>query len=744
MRSRGLSRGLRRCLLLVGGWAAAVATSAEPSTVTREPGARATVDLVRAEAAPVIDGVLDDPVWNGPPLELGDWLTYNPLNGSRVPQRTEVRAAYDDRALYFAFRCLDPEPDQVRATLSRRDQLWNDDWVGVSLDSVGNGQASYDLFVNARGVQADVLTTSSAGENSAPDWIWESAGSPTPEGYAVEVRLPLTALRFKSGETVRMGVLFWRRVSRLGVSSAWPEVAAGKSFIESHANLVLHDVRQPLILELMPSLTYSWNQVRAEPTGFAAADSEPDAGLSVRYGLSSSVALEGTFNPDFSQVESDAFQVEVNQRYPLFFSEKRPFFMEGMGTFELAGAGGDAVMRTAVHTRTIADPRWGGKVTGTLGKLTFATLAAGDEAPGRVTDEGPSPAPGEQKLFFVGRGVYSLGRNNYAGVLLTDTEFGQGHNRVAALDLSLRGGRHSFSATGLFTSSRTPDGARDTQGGGGQTSYGYETRRFVFVNQLEHYERHFQMDTAFLNQTGITADWTFAAWSFYPDEKKHPWLKRVVPFVFSRVGEDRVQGGDLRFVLPGLRMHLTRQGFFRVDTGWGREPWAQQTFDTRTTRVMASAQLTRWLNLFARYGFGRSVYYDEADPFLGRSRSLGLEASLQPSSRFNQSVSYQRDAFDRLSGESVYRVDVLNLRSSFQFDKHFFLRAIVQYDSSRRQVLTDFLGSFELLPGTVAYLGYGSLIEQREWGGSEWFAGQGDYATSRRGFFFKASYVHRF
>ena len=115
--------------------------------------------------------------------------------------------------------------------------------------------------------------------------------------------------------------------------------------------------------------------------------------------------------------------------------------MEGMGTFELAGVGGDAVMRTAVNTRNIADPRWGGKVTGTLGRLTFATLSAGDEAPGRPTDDGPSPFPGDQKLFNIGRAVYSLGPNNYVGALVTDTEFGQGYNRVAGLDLSLRRGK---------------------------------------------------------------------------------------------------------------------------------------------------------------------------------------------------------------------------------------------------------------------------------------------------------------
>jgi hypothetical protein len=133
------------------------------------------------------------------------------------------------------------------------------------------------------------------------------------------------------------------------------------------------------------------------------------------------------------------------------------------------------------------------------------------------------------------------------------------------------------------------------------------------------------------------------------------------------------------------------------------------------------------------------------NPYLGHQRTQGAELSLQPSARFNQSVSYSRVEFDRASdGSRVYTVDLLNTRTSFQLDRRFSVRAIVQYDSSQHRVLTDFLGSYELLPGTVAYAGYGSLIERREWDGSGWTRGAGSYRTSERGFFFKASYIHRF
>jgi hypothetical protein len=711
------------------------------------PPSRPEITAVRLASPPRIDGVLEDDAWKGPPLHLGEWLTYNPLNGDRLAQTTEVRVAYDDRAIYFAFHCVDPEPDKVRSTLSRRDQLWNDDWVGLSVDSAGNGQSSYDLFVNPVGVQADILTTPSAGENTAPDWVWESAGRRTAEGYDVEVALPLTTIRFKSGSEVRMGVLFWRRVSRLGMSASWPAVPAGRSFIESHALLAFQELKQPLTLEVIPSLTYSRRQTRVSPDAFSRADSDPDAGISVKYGVTSSATIEGTVNPDFSQVESDAFQVEVNQRFPVFYPEKRPFFMEGMGTFELAGAGGDSNMRTAVHTRVIEDPLWGAKSTGTAGRATFAVLAAGDEAPGRPLPDGEeNPLLGERKGYFIGRGQWSLGRASYAGALLTDTELASGHNRVAAADVSLKRGDHFASGTFLASATRSPDGIERKDGLAGQVTYVYETKPFLFVTQAEHYDADFQMDTAFLNQTGVTQAWSFVAPSFYPDAKKTSWLKRVVPFLFTRFGKDRVQGGNGYFVLPGVRMHLTRQGFFRLDAGWGREPWAGDVFPTRTVRAQGQAQLFRWLNVYAQARFSRSIYYDPQDPFSGRERDYNAEVSLQPSARFNQSVSWSHVGFDRESDRTnVYTVDVLNTRTTFQIDRQLFLRAIVQYDSSRHEVLTDFLASWELRPGTVVYAGYGSIVERRGWDGSRFTDDPtGPYRTAERGFFFKASYIYRF
>ena len=185
----------------------------------------------RATVPPKIDGLLDDELWATEPLQLDVWMSYNPLRGEPEQQRTKVWIGFDDEAIYFAFRCYDTEPDKIRSTISRRDNVWNDDWVGVSLDSSRAGQIAYHMFVNPSGIQMDALQ--SANEDTSPDWLWQSAGRVDAEGYVVEIRLPLQSIRFKGGNDVRMGMLFFRKNSRLGVSWSWPEMKPGEWVFEA-------------------------------------------------------------------------------------------------------------------------------------------------------------------------------------------------------------------------------------------------------------------------------------------------------------------------------------------------------------------------------------------------------------------------------------------------------------------------------------------------------------------------------
>ena len=343
---------------------------------------RTELHVPRATVAPKIDGVLDDQAWLGEPLPLGAWISYDPVRGDAAPDRTDVRVTYDDRFIYFAFHCAAADPAAVRTTLSKRDTVFNDDWVGFSLDSTGSHQTSYHFMVNPSGVQMDAVNTTASGEKFESDFVWYSAGARTADGYVVELALPLETLRFASGPDVRMGVLFWRHVSRAGMSYSWPDMPPGQWVFDRHAPLVFADLAPRRLREVLPSATWPMAQVRTNPDAWSEVTGHPELGVSGKYGITSQITADATVNPDFSQVESDAFQVQVNQRFPTFFSEKRPFFMEGLGLFSMAGTGGDFNMRSAVHTRRIVDPFWGAKVTGTAGGLAFGVLTASDDTPG--------------------------------------------------------------------------------------------------------------------------------------------------------------------------------------------------------------------------------------------------------------------------------------------------------------------------------------------------------------------------
>ena len=721
----------------VRGAAAAVGVLLISSIASAQTAPRPSLQGVRIQTPPAIDGVLDDDAWRAEPQPTGEWLSYNPLHGSKIPQQTRVWIAYDAKFLYFAFQCDDPEPSRIKTSVTRRDNIWSDDWVGISLDALGTGQTSYHFMVNPSGIQLDMINTISGNEDTSPDYIWDSAGRVNDRGYAVEMRLPLSSIRFKGGDAVRMGILFWRRVSRAGVSVAWPALEPNKWVFEKHASLTFSGLESVLTREVIPSVTFSSNQSRETPGRWGSMDRDSDFGFSTKVGLTSTITLDATVNPDFSQVESDAFQVEVNQRFPVFFSEKRPFFMEGAGLFSLAASRSDSSMIAAVHTRRIVNPKAGVKLTGSAGRLQFGTLTALDDTRDSGTDKM------HDRYFNVGRLQYSLGPGSYVGAIATDMEAGHSFNRVVGGDVSWRlTDTQRVGGMALFSNSRDVDTVAARSGVAAAANWGYNTRRLGMAAFIEHYDADFRMDTAFYNRVNITSGWGYSEFSFYPTGR-YKWIRRITPFVFAQVAEDRSAGGDERVIVPGIRWSFTRQGFLRVDKIVGHERWLGAKYELDRSRVMGDIQLFRWMRLSGRFDAGPATYYE--GPFAGWSRSTALDASWQPTPRLSQSIGYQRIEFRRADTRArVYDLDLVNTRTTFQFTKQFFLRAIAQYDSLRARVLTDMLASFELQPGTVAFVGYGSLFEQRDYLNDEWIHGAGDYLTTRRGFFLKASYLYRF
>jgi hypothetical protein len=303
---------------------------------------------------------------------------------------------------------------------------------------------------------------------------------------------------------------------------------------------------------------------------------------------------------------------------------------------------------------------------------------------------------------------------------------------------------HQFSATFLASQtgilSDTP-----ARGSAAQVSYNYNTRRITFLSQVEHYDKAFQMDTAFYNRTGFTSGWSYAEVNFYPQPNRLG-VQRVFPFFFSKYGHDQVQRGDERVRNAGIRFNFTRQGFLSLSYVWGYEPWLGSRFKLGGgINTFGQVQILRWLHVNGNFSQGQQVFYDPVEPFQGKAINGSLGITLQPNQHLNQDIQYNTVRFDRVStAERVFTVHIVNTRSTYQFDKHFLVRLLEQFDSSRDQLLTDLLASYELVPGTVFHAGYGSIFEKAAFADGVLVPHSGRYLTVSRGLFFKISYLHRF
>jgi hypothetical protein len=432
----------------------------------------------------------------------------------------------------------------------------------------------------------------------------------------------------------------------------------------------------------------------------AVVSSKGELGASVKYGLTSTIAFDATINPDFSQVESDAFQVEVNQRFPVFFDEKRPFFMEGLGLFNVAGTTGDGNMRTAVHTRRIVDPIAGTKLTGTqvVRRLRCCPPWTSHRP---ATPTSCSPSDGSCAITDTGSTSARWSPTRSPGASTTASP--PRTCRCAMAHISI--GAH-----------RCCDPTRERgreiryQGSAGLGEIRVQHPPGVGDGQAEHYERGFRMDTAFINRVGVSRGWQYEEVNFYP-VAQYAWIKRIAPFLWNMIGEDRLQGGGEAMVISGVRFNFVRQGNLRLDIARGHETFAGRRFETSRAHADGRAQITRWLNVGGTLERGEAVFYDALDPFAGTQFSRDVNVEWQPNARLAHNLSYNFVKFERSTGEKVFAVHIVNLRNTYQFTPRFFIRGIAQFDSAKHRVLGDFLASYELMPGTVAHAGYGSIVE---------------------------------
>jgi hypothetical protein len=598
-------------------------STAKPSPAVPPEKSRPVV-VTRFEKAPVVDGKLDEEVWKTAAV-LKDFYQINPGDNVAPSYPTETLLGYDSRTLYIGFRCAD-DPTKVRATLAKRDAVpGTEDTVRILLDTFNDKRRAYILVFNPLGVQQDGVRTEGSGDDFSVDVVMESKGVITADGYTVEVAVPLKSLRYTAGKGRLWGVHVFRTIQRLdGEQDSWMPLSRSDVSTLGQAGQItgLENLSTERTLELIPSLTASetGRRVKSIPPGvlratpglvdqgrFVNGPAELDPGLTVRFGITPTVTLDFAANPDFAQVEADQLVVTTNQRFPIFYAEKRPFFLEGVEIFQTP--------LTALHTRAVVDPDYAAKLTGKVGRDSFGLLVASDNGPGDfIGDDRLNPKNYHYRdrnaLVAVLRYKRDVGRDSNVGLLATSYDFNGREEPPTDFDLktndpckaqkSLERGNRLVGIDGHFrvnkitnfdfqvaaTTSRRcffdPEAGRGIYRRGRGLAYTavYDVtgRNFGWVLGAEGRTRDYRADLGFTPRTGNNYDWF--GFRYSTDPKRKGWL--VNWKVTSSGSVDYDFRGRLQFWVADVTAYwfLRRNTNFRLAYRRGGERLYEEEFGT--------------------------------------------------------------------------------------------------------------------------------------------------------------------
>jgi hypothetical protein len=691
------------------------------------------VEAPRAESAPVIDGKLDDPAWASA-LRLTEFKTWQPDFGKDPSQKTEAYFLFDADNLYFAFRCFDKDPNKIKAAVSKRDNIFQDDYAGVFIDTFSDGQNAYAFLINPLGIQGDGLMTASGNLEPTLDLVWYSKGQIDNQGYTVECRIPLPSIRFPNKKTVVMKMFFFRQFVRSSEMASVPAYSPENgAVLRQGLPVSITGLKYHRVVEILPAFTHS-SHLAADEGRLRRDFRRSDFSLTAKVGVTSDLTSDATYNPDFSQVESDAGQIDFNLRYALYYPEKRPFFMEGLEYFQFAGNTEDAPLVAVVYTRNIIDPVFGLKATGKLGsKNTIAAIYARDDLPGNPIDVHPD--------FAIARFKHSLKDDSYIGGFFTSRFQGSGSNQVAGSDGRVRLSQTSIAEYHLFGSfTRQPGSSSTVNGHALGLSYLYDTRRITFNLGYQDISKFFQADSGLVLRTGISRLAPFFTYKFYPKSK---FFQRIEPFYWGEHIYDRFYNTFETFNMFTLRFQLPRKTMFRIDSILGSEAYVGKNFNRNGYGFQLQTQLTKQFYLEGMFRRTGLTFYDPAAPYQGYGNRIMLFLEYQPVEKLDFSLDYTfMDFYRKADDKKIYDYGIIRNRNTYQINKYLFFRAIFEYNTFRHRLTLDTLASFTYIPGTVVYIGYGSAYEKLRWTGAE-YTGSDRFLETQRGFFFKVSYLWR-
>ncbi len=720
------------------------------------PGAppRPELTVPSAESAIRIDGDLSDPAWADAAVATG-FHEVAPDLGAAPAVRTEALVTYSETHLYVAFRAAD-DPATLRATLRDRDDIAEEDFVGVALDPQGDGARGYMVYANPLGVQQDALYAGGE-EDPGFDLVFESAGQITDAGYVVEMAIPFRALRAPTdGRDWALTFLRARpRGSRQIYSwvpfdmsdPCWPCQFGTASGIES--------IGVGASLEVLPALVGSQSAVAAEG-GLDAGAFRAQPSLSLRYGLSSDVALSATLNPDFSQIESDAAQIDVNSSYALSLPERRPFFQEDAEMF--------ATPMSVVYTRSINDPIAAAKATGRVGRTEVAFLNAIDERTPVLLpfDDRSATVEAGRSASTVLRARHGFGEASFAGATLTDRRlFDGGAGTLASADARVQLGG-PYSLTGQVALSHTreaTDAARSESlgdrtfadgrytaaldgeafsGVGATVTFNRSARDWVLDAAYEGYSPTFRASTGFVRQNDYHLVKGYYGYQFRPATRL---VERVFPLVAAYQTLDWGGTAWRTVVQPQLQFDLIGQTNVGMAYAHRYETFRGVEFDGIGYGVLTAS--TRFSDVVSGSGYvhaGVDVVRSLEVPVAGDYCAAGLDLTLKPTSQLQLQAAANYAAMrDRESGEAFFEGVVLRGQARMQFTRELAVRLVGQYDGFSDRVSVEPLLSYKLNPFSVVYLG--STHGYAPAAGLDGTVGP--LAPTQRQLFFKVQYLFR-
>lgn len=743
-------------MLTAGGASAQQLAHAGPEPARRGPAARVrpTLEVAPADGAIRIDGDLDDGGWAGAAVADG-FSEFQPREGVPAQSPTEALVTYDAENLYVAFRVRD-DPRALRVTLQDRDAVWDDDWVMVVLDTYGDNSWAYMIGANPIGVQLDARFSNASGDDASFDVIYHTAARVTEDGYQVEMAIPFASLRFPDAARQDWKLQFVRnhpRASRHQYS--WAALSQNNNCVlcQSGSLIGIEGVEPGGQLEVLPAVVAGQRGALTDvtdPGTFRSGHPSAEFSLGLRYPFRSGWTAEATYNPDFSQIESDASQIDVNSTFALFFPERRPFFQEGSDLFD--------TWVDAVYTRSINDPVAAGKLIGRQGNLSLGYIGAVDEHSPVII-----PLREQSVVLQNGRSVSNIvrarqmfGSGSSVGALLTDRRFtGGGSGSTIGADLLLRLSElWQLEAQIVGSYTREPSEAGPTEGldattfgdaghtatfdgesFGGRASYVSLERNARGWNfDIDYWDATptYRADNGFQGQNDFRRVILFNGYGLNPEKGL---VDRL--FIGNRNGQVWDFDGESngRFAALFAQVGLKGQTRIGAELMWEEERYDGILFEDMVgVGVRVGSDFSEMVGFNLSYGMGESIHRQTASPGFNRNASASL--TFKPVRNFIVGPSVRWARMEAEDGSTLFDGYIARTRLDYQVTRRLSARMVTEWNDFRRQLSVEPLLVYRINPLSVAYLG--STSGYREFDDPQY-----DLERTSRQYFLKLQYLLR-